>query len=61
MALIAVHAERASRSHRSAPLPSVQGPLLEKIKELVERSNNRIGADVVYDDHVVLTCFAVDE
>lgn len=46
--------ERAGR-------PRLIDPFLEKIEELVERSNGRIRADVVHEAHIVPMGFAGDE
>ena len=41
--------------------PKIIDPFLEKIEELVERSNGHIRADVVHDQHLVPMGFAGDE
>jgi transposase len=41
--------------------PRLIDPYLEKIEELVERSNGHIRADVVHDDHIVPMGFGGDE
>jgi transposase len=41
--------------------PRIIDPFLEKIEELVERSNGHVRADVVHDDHIVPMGFSGDE